>query len=405
MIFKKLVPSVAQDAYIKDSTAAMLGAVMTGLTVPFVPVVARLVLHASPMQLSIITMAPVMGYILSIFAAHSIEGRPKKPVVVWSNILASSLLMLMIFARTSVVYVTIIAAFWLIMTLCGPAYSAVMNEIYPTYCRAKVIGYVRTGQVIIGLIVTALAGPILNNHSIYRIVFAVAGIFGMAAGICFSFIKSDNRSGDRTVPLWQFIRNAVGTLRENPGYGWFCLGIFISGGANLLATPIFILYQVDKLHVDMVWSGWYTIIAQIAAVFAYSYWGHFIDRKNPTIAVAILAFIYALIPLGYCLASHAWMLIPVFVISGVAYAGFELAYLSGVLSYAPTERVTSYQAVFLTLMGLRGITCPFIGAYLYQHNYLSMHGIFILSAMLMFISIFIQIYGHRKYPTREPNVA
>ncbi|MHB1459932.1 MAG: MFS transporter [Armatimonadota bacterium] len=405
MIFKKFVPSEALDAYMKDSTAAMLGAVMTGLTVPFVPVVARLVLHASPVQLSIITMAPVMGYILAIFAALSIEGRRKKPVVVWSNVLASSLLLLMIFARTSVIYVTIVAAFWLIMTLCGPAYSAVMNEIYPTHCRAKVIGYVRTGQVIVGLIVTALAGPILNNHSIFRTVFAIAGLFGMAAGICFSFIKSEDKSGDRSVPIWTFIHNAVSALKDNPGYGWFCLGIFISGGANLLALPIFVLYQVDKLHVDMVWSGWYTIISQLAAIFAYAYWGHFIDRKTPTLATAILASIYALIPLGYCLATHAWMLIPVFVISGIANAGFELAYLSGVLAYAPTDRVTSYQAVFLTLMGLRGITCPFIGAYLYQHNIMSMHGIFMLSSILMFASVFVQLYGHRKYPTHSRYMA
>lgn len=399
MIFKKFVPAAALDAYMKDSTAAMLGAVMTGLTVPFIPVVARLVLHASPIQISIITMAPVTGYILSILAAHAIEGRRKKPVVVWSNILASSLLLLMIFARTSAIYVTIIAAFWLLMNICGPAYSAVMNEIYPNECRAKVIGYVRTGQVIVGLAVTALAGPILNNHSLFRVVFAIAGVFGMAAGIQFAFIKSDDSSGDRSVPLWQFMRNAVSVLKDNRGYRWFCLGIFISGGANLFALPIFVLYQVDKLHVDMVWSGWYTIITQLAAVFAYAYWGHFIDRKSPTLAVAILSVLYAMIPLGYCLATHAWMLIPVFVLSGITNAGYELGYLSGVLSYAPTERVTSYQAVFLSLMGLRGVTCPFIGTYLYQHNYLSMHGIFILASALMLFSMLVQLYGHNKYPT------
>lgn len=398
VIFKKLVPLAARDAYMKDASAGMLASTMSGLTVPFFPIVARQLLHASAFQISIITMAPVAGYILSIVAAHAAEGKAKKPIVVWTNIFASSLLMLMMFATTSAVFVTIIAAFWILLTISGPAYSAVMKEIYPSASRAKIIGYVRIGMVLVGIIITAIAGPLLK-HVDYRYVFSVAALFGIGSAVCFSMIKATERSGESSVPLPLFLRNAISVLHQNPGYGWFCLGIFISGGANFMAMPIYVLYQVDVLHVDMVWASWYTIVAQVTAVFAYAFWGHFIDRKSPTLAVAIISLFFAFVPLVYCVATHAWMLMPVFVLLGIINAGYELAYLSGVLSYAPADKVTSYQAVFLSLMGLRGLTFPFLGSYIFQHHYLSMRNIFLLCSVMMLFSVWVQYEGHRRYPT------
>ncbi|MHB1459934.1 MAG: MFS transporter [Armatimonadota bacterium] len=400
MIFKNLVPPEARDAYIMDSSAGMLAATMSGLTVPFFPIVARQILHASAIQISVITMAPVAGYVLSILAAHAAEGRAKKPIVVWVNIVACSLLMLMMFAHTSAVFVTIIAAFFILLAMSGPAYSAVMKEIYPSDSRAKIIGYVRIGMVLVGILITAIAGPLLKRVD-YRYVFSLAALFGIGSGICFSRIKATDRSGESSVPFHQFLRSAMLALRDNPGYGWFCWGIFISGGANFMATPIYVLYQVDKLHVDMVWASWFAIIAQITAVFTYAFWGQFIDRKSPTLAVAIISLVFAFVPIVYCLATQAWMLVPVFILFGIINPGYELAYISGVLSYAPPDKVTSYQAVFLSLMGLRGITFPFLGSYLYQHHYMSMHAIFILCSVLMIVSVAVQLVGHRRYPPVE----
>ncbi len=370
---------------------------------PFFPIVARQILHASAIQISVITMAPVAGYVLSILAAHAAEGRAKKPIVVWVNIVACSLLMLMMFAHTSAVFVTIIAGFFILLAMSGPAYSAVMKEIYPSSSRAKIIGYVRIGMVLVGILVTAIAGPLLKKVD-YRYVFSLAALFGIGSGICFSRIKATDRSGESSVPLHQFLRSAWLVLRDNPGYGWFCWGIFISGGANFMATPIYVLYQVDKLHVDMVWASWFAIIAQITAVFTYAFWGHFIDRKSPTLAVAIISLVFAFVPVVYCVATQAWMLIPVFILFGIINPGYELAYISGVLSYAPPDKVTSYQAVFLSLMGLRGIIFPFLGSYLYQHHYMSMHGIFILCSLLMIVSVAVQLVGHRRFPPIERDI-
>ncbi|MCE5199424.1 MAG: MFS transporter [Armatimonadota bacterium] len=401
MFLAKRVPPKARHAYSKDAMSGILGAVMGGLTGSFFAVIAREQLKASAFQISVLTMAPVAGSILSLLWANIMEGRRKMPYAQFSWLASRSLFFLMIFATTSWSFTGIVALFWVIASISGPAYSAIMKEIYPDGERVRIMGYVRVCAIGTSVIATALAGPLLKVVS-YRYVFPIAGLFGLMSSLAFNRIPTCDMSGDCNTPVHKFVASAFMILHEDRAFLWFCLGIFIFGSANFMAAPIMAIYQVDELGVDTRWAALFSALTQIVMVVSYLYWGPYIDRKKPSTIVAFNSLLSSLFPLTYCFATKAWMLLPVAALSGITNAGLELSYFSGVLHYAPKDRITHYQAIFASLMGLRGIVAPFLGAILVQRDIISMRVLFALTSVLMLVSVVVQLTGVRRHETTAP---
>ncbi len=390
-----MVPPGARSAYTKDATAGMLGAMMSGLTAPFVAVIARKTLHASALEIGILSMAPTAGYLFSLVWANMMEGRRKMPFALWSWVMARSLLALCIFAVESWSLVAIFSAMYLIASIAQPAYSAVMKEIYPDGDRARIMSYARICTILTYVAVTAIASPLVKGDH-YRYVFPIASVFGVIAAFRFAGIRAAKADGISEVPLHRFVGSGLMILRHDPGFAWFCAGISVFGFANFLATPIYTIYQV-QIGVDTTWAGIYSIVAALTMTVAYFCWGGYTDRRRPQGVIAVQTLCFAAIPTIYCFATRPWMLLPATLVSGIISAGLELSYLTGVLHFAPEERVTSYQAVFLSLMGLRGIVAPLIGAALHQSGLLSTRSIFALSAAMVASSALVQVIGMRRY--------
>lgn len=395
MLFANKVPPKARDAYRKDAASGMLGAVMMGLTGPFVGVIARKTLNATDFEVAVLTMAPVAGNLFSLLWANMMEGRRKMPYAVLSWIAARALFVAAGLATTSAAFVGIIALQSFVVSIASPAYSAIMKEVYPDGDRARLMGYARVCTIGVFVVVTAIASPLLGGHN-YRFAFPVAGVFGVISALVFARVRSDDRSGDSSVPLTRFMHSGLMILRDDPGYRWFCAGIFVYGFANFMAQPVYVIYQV-KIGVDTGWAGVYSIVSALAMTFAYFYWGGYIDRKRPEGLIAVQAAVWALIPIIYCFSTEPWMLVPTALLSGVIGAGVDLAYFTGVLHFSPPDRITQYQAVFLSLMGIRGIVGPFVGTALQGPGMLSMQGVFIVSAALILVSAVIQVIGMRRY--------
>lgn len=405
MFFANRVPPKARDAYRRDAWSGVLGAVMMGLTGPFVGVIARKTLHASALEIAVLSMAPVAGNLFSLVWANAMEGRRKMPFAVWSWIVARALYFTVLFATTSTSFVAIIATISIVASVASPAYSAIISEVYPDGDRARIMGYARVCTIGVYLVITAIAAWLLTGDR-YRWVFPIAGVFGVWSALSFSRIRSFEKSGATGAPIAKFVRDGIMILRDDHGFRWFCAGIFVFGFANFMATPAYTIYQV-MIGVDTRWAGIYSIVAALAMTVSFFYWGSYIDRRRPEGVIAVQAALWALIPLTYCISDRPWMLVIVSIIGGVVGSGTELSYFVGVLHFAPRERITHYQAVFLSLMGIRGIVAPFIGAALVgdpeiNPGLLSMKAMFLVSAGVILASVVIQVIGMRKYHSGRP---
>lgn len=399
MFFANRVPPVAREAYKKDAASGMLGAVMVGLTFPFFGVIARDTLKASDFEIGLLTVSPVAGYLLSLVWANMMEGRPKMPFAVWSWVAGRVLFLLAALVVTPGWFVAMVAAFWLLASMSGPAYAALMKEMYPDSDRAKIMGYARVCTLGVLAIVTVIAGPLLKGYN-YRWIFPVAALFGLAAAWSFNRIPTARETTGSRSSFPAFMWSSVRILAEDGGFRWFCGGIFVSGFANFMAAPLFTIYQVDVLHVDTRWAAAYSVVAQVVSMFGYVYWGSYIDRRSSHRAVALSALMLGLIPLAYAGATEAWMLLPVMVLGGFVGSAIELAYANGILEYAPPERITHYQAVFASLMGVRGLIAPFLGVALKNWLDASWQQMFGLIAALILSSYLVQCAGIRRFETR-----
>ena len=397
MLFSKRVPPKAREAFKKDSMSGMLVAVMSGLTAPFVAVIARDMLHASAFEIGVITMSPLAGNLLSLFFCCVMEGRRKMPFAVALWVISRILYVLIFFAKSSAAFVGIIAASSIIGSLAGPAYSVLIREIYPGGDRARIMGYVRVCTWSVYVVITALAARILNDESSYRFVFPIAGFFGVASALVFGIIPTSDASGDSNTKMTQFVRDSVLILHEDRAFRWFCAGIFLFGFGSILVQPIFIIYQVDTLGVKSGWAGIYSIITSIVMIVASLYWGSYVDRKRPENVIAMQGLAWAVIPLFYCVATKPWMLIPVAIIGGIIGIGMELSYFNGVLHFAPKDRVTQYQAVFAALTGLRGVIAPYIGTALIDYHIMPMKSVFVLTTGIIVASVAVQLAGAQRH--------
>lgn len=385
-----------RGAYRKDVLSGILFAVTFGLTGPFFAVIAREQLRASALEISIITMAPVAGGVLSIIWVSLMAGRPKMPFATWAWIVGRALLIAMLFANTAHSFVAIIAMFWVICSIAGPAYSALMKEIYPDGDRGRLMGYARVGIMFAMIIVSGIAGPLLHLVS-YRYVFPIAGLFGIASALVFNAIPVSDDSGDSNLSMGELTRSAFQILKEDGGFRWFCAGTFISGGALYMILPISAIFQVDVLGVDTRWAGIYSVLTQAVATYGYFYWGHHVDRKKPVEVVAINALFLGLVPLFYCVSSQAWMLLPAMALMGWVSSGLDLSYFTGILHYAPDDQITHYQAIFASLLAIRGIVGPVVGAALVDGHVMSMKQLFLAAAALVLFSYIVQVAGIRNY--------
>ncbi len=405
MFFANRVPPKARDAYRLDAMSGMLGAVMMGLTGPFVGVIARKTLNASAFEIAVLSMAPVAGNLFSLVWANAMEGRRKMPFALWSWVAARSLFFLVLFATTSTRFVIIVSAINFVATIASPAYSAIMKEVYPDSERASIMGYARVCTIGVYVVITAVAGSLVSGQG-YRYIFPIAGLFGIISTFVFSRIRSDDTSGDPTIPMHRFIHNSFMILRDDPGFRWFCGGIFVFGFANFMAQPLYTIYQV-KIGVDTRWAGIYSMISASVMTVSYLYWGSYIDRRRPERVIAMQAAMWALVPIIYCVATRPWMLISTMLLGGVLNSGFELSYFTGVLHFAPRERITHYQGVFLSLMGIRGIVAPFVGAALAgdpgsNPGLISMKALFLISAAMVLASAGMQVIGMKRHPSKDP---
>lgn len=380
---------------------------MIGLTFPFFAVIARDNLKASEFEIALLTMAPVAGNVLLLVWASMMEGRRKMPFAVASWVISRALLILILFATTSVTFVSIVVLFWILASIAGPAYSALMKEIYPDGDRAKIMGYARVCTISIISICSLAAGQLLKIVS-YQWVFPAAALVGIVSVIPFSRIPTNEATGEPGVPLWTFIKNSIDILRKDRRFRLFCDGIFVFGTANFMAAPVYAIYQVDVLHVETGWASVFAVANSGAAMFGYFYWGGYIDRKSPMRAVALCTLLGVTTPLIYCFATKAWMVIPVTVIGGIINSGADLAYFNGILHHAPKDRIAQYQSLFAGLMGVRGILAPLLGAWLVKSHFSGLIDIFVtnteqahvVSARTVFVIAALVIFGAYLFQVR-----
>lgn len=415
---RRRVPAGARESFRVDLASMLLAGLYTGTVFPFVNILARGELHASPTVLAAMAAAPFMGNLFALFWARAMEGRRKVPFVKWSQITARSLVVMMAFAGGPWSFAAVISGAQIVGTVATPAYASVIKDVYPDDQRGRIMSLTRAALLAAQIAATFAAGWALRYYS-YRIVFPAAAVVGVLAAIVFGRIhpreeasgdvdggdgKGANRGlGASLGQTFEYLVSTFRILREDHAFRWFALSVFTYGFGNLLMMPIIPIIQV-KLQMTTSEMSWLANIGQMFAVVAYFYWGRYIDLNSPQRAVVISILLNAFIPFLYMSATNFWMLLPAFLISGITNAGIDLSYFSAILSFANEQTVSRYQALQSFLLGIRGTIAPFAGgamaAALLRHN-LSLRWAFAVALVFIAAGCWMQVVAMRRQAARE----
>ena len=350
-----LSPSVRRVMHIELSMSLAYG-VFYATIIPFTQVVLRR-LGASVDMLAIFASLIFVGSIFTSFSVVLMRRRRTINLILFCWLLGRSLFLLTAFISGAVPLMVISILFWMLDAFVIPAYTRVIQKIYPESGRGKVMSTVRMGGVAVIILVTPLAGWALDQVG-YQVLFPIGALFGILATYFFTRINLDEGKlpprQTKTFPdLWQIVRS-------DRNFAIYLLSYSLFGLGGLMAWPLYPIVQVDRLQLSYSEIGLLGLVEAITWLFSFLFWGRTIDRRGGLFVVRAISAISIVTPLTYMSAQSLWMLMPSAIARGMAMAGFELGRINAGIQLADPERVTEYAAIQSTVVGLRGLVAPLL---------------------------------------------
>ena len=388
------VPRAVRTTLRWDILAGACAGVYMGALFPFVTRTAK-GLGASDAAIGWINAAPFLGNLLAPLWARQMEGRSKLPFCLWSWTVARLLLLFIPFMVAPWPFALLILSVQFIGTISSPAYASLMKDMYPDESRGKLMGYVRATMQLAMFASTLIAGRLLDHHLTYREVFPIAGIFGAGAAYCFSHVRPLRSAPALPALAPPFsVAEALAPLRYNVGFRWFALSVMFYGLGNLMAQPLYALFQVERLHVSNTEIANLANTSSLAAVGGAFFWGRMLDRVGAARTVLVSISLIGGISVVYLFANS---LAPLFIgaaLSGFGLAGVELSYMGSILRYAEPGKAAQYQSLHSLLLGIRGIAAPLIALPLMRA--LGWHVAFAATFTLMMVGVGLQLLAVRR---------
>ena len=176
-----------------NMTTELWGTVAFGVfwaaAIQFIPVVMRR-MGAGTELIALYQAQTYLGSILTSFSIVLMRRRRTKTFAVWCWAIGRSLFLTFALVGQVKWLLVVMAAFWLMEAFPSPAYTRIVKAIYPEGVRGKAMSVVRLGMTAAIIIVTPLAGWVLDHWG-FRVLFPLAGVMGLTATWFFNRLDVD----------------------------------------------------------------------------------------------------------------------------------------------------------------------------------------------------------------------
>ena len=361
----------------------------------FVPVVMQR-LGADAGMIALYLSASYIGFLMTPFAARVIPARGVQTYLAWISGIGRAIFMLLGAAVTAFFMVAVSVVCFFLDSFPSPAYTRIIQLIYPARIRGRAMGYVRLGLAGGMLIYAPLCGWILDRFG-YTWLFPLAGATGILSAWIFSHLRVDDaapvRRDQRSVgDLWR-------VLKTDRRFQVYLLAVTAFGLGGLIPSGFYPAVIVDRLNLSYTDVSALATVQSVCWLAGYLVWGHVMDRFNGVWALRVLYLLMALVPLSYTWASSGWMLLPSFIAQGLGSAGIDLAFQNTIIELARDDRVYEYAALQRATIGIRGLVGPLLGVWLAQMGVAPL-AIFIIGSSLYACAALLMASRIFRSPTR-----
>ncbi|MBN8585569.1 MAG: MFS transporter [Ignavibacteria bacterium] len=376
----------------KTFTLHLISQIFSGIAIGVVllqDVILKKTLGGTDFQVMILSLLVSSSFLFSIYGSELVNrSRSRAKTILLIGITAKSFLIILPLFENPVYYIACIAVGAYLDALLLSIWNIVFKHNYSEKNRSRLYSYATSFQTVFVLIVTTVSGYLLDmNSSVYKILFPAAGVFGIL--VYWSLARMINLSMDdysgknkkqktyysirlikdiAVLPL----RNTARIFRENKPFLRFEAYFFLYGMAFMVLSPVIPVFLVDNLKLSYSPISFAKgLIFHSALIIFTPLMGRYHGTGNPAKFCGYVFSILALFPLVLVSAKHFVSMglitdtdIVVYIsffIFGFAMSGVTIAWALSSIFYAPKNEVSNYQAVHITLTGVRGIFSPALG--------------------------------------------
>ncbi len=264
------------------------------------------------------------------------------------------------------------------------AFQDVVAKVIPPRQRGSFFG---TRQLLGGLLTFLIVGPLarwlLNDNAPLGFpnnygVLATLGLLGIGSGLL-SFALIDEpvqaQPGAR-LRVIEGLRRAPAIIREHANYRWFIISRILTR-VGQIAEPFYMVYATEALGLPTSAAGLFLAVRAITGALSNLLWGRVSDRSGNRRLVVLSGMLLVLPPVlalaGPIVATRLGMgsgglmlaIGLVFLASGAANDGSNMAANTYLLEIAPDDERPTYMGLANTLLGAATFV-PVLGGWLVE---------------------------------------
>lgn len=357
----ELPPEVRYNQRADLYGALFFGVFITGLNL--LPVVLRK-LGAPETWLAFYAAQPFIGFLLtplSVMLMPRQRGLRRYSLLFWAVARGSFLLIAFINQWPWLIALTMF--FWVWETFPMPAYTRLMQGIYPANARGRVIASTRVGMTLVTLACMPLAGYVLDNFG-QQLWYPISSVCALISLVLFTRLRYAEDSIPASAPASS--GGFLEIVRADRRFGQYLLGLIFFGFGFLSGGALYTVVQVDHLKLSYSEIAALTTVQTAFGLISYGVLGRQIDRLGGVQTLRWVFVAGVVVPLCYILAPNSWWLAPAFAAVGIVNAGMDVGALNTVMQLCKAERLGEYSGLQTLVLGARGLIAPFLGVWLAQ---------------------------------------
>jgi hypothetical protein len=375
-------------------------------------------LGGSDFQIMVLALLVSSAFLVSIYGSEIVNRSSNRfRTIIIIGFTAKFFLIILPLVESSLFYIFCIAAGAYLDSMLLPIWNIAFKHNYTEQNRSRLFSYASSVQTLLLLIVSTIIGYFLDiNNELYKILFPFAGICGMLVYYNLAKMVSlsmDDYLGKKKAKknYYSFnlikdivilpVRNLLRIFINNRPFLRFEIYFFIYGMAFMVLTPVVPVFLVDDLQLSYspisIAKGF---VFHTALILFTPLMGRYHGKGNPTKFCGIVFLLLALYPLVLVSAKHTvlldfptnkeYVVYAAHFIFGLAMSGVTIAWALSSIYYAPLNEVSNYQAVHISLTGVRGIFSPALGyavmkIFAIEYTFYLSAVLFVLSGALMFL--------------------
>jgi len=364
-------------------------------------IIAAKTFDAGPWLIAVVVASPMFANLLGLYWGALATGRRKLPLFISFAMAATAMLASVALVPQSPTGGYIFAAQVIIarvlLSACMTFRASLWKHNYAASVRGRIAARLQFVRFSMAIITVTAASLLFDwNPAVYRIVYpacALIGLFGILR------LRRLHVRGERAElaaiarnnhPHWPVgagitgaIRGMAALFRADRDFARYCLAMMFLGFANVMIMPIMTIIVTKQLYLSYYHScNLLEVLPRVLLMGSLMSWAGLFDRVGVVRFRVLNAGIWSTMILcggiGAALIAYAGIeaSMPMFVLAitfiaisrsfqGLGKGGGAIAWNLGHLHFAEPARAEMYMGTHVFLTGIRGITAPLLGTWLY----------------------------------------